>query len=154
MIVREVHIREVPWEHPDSVAMRKAQRVDLDIRYGSPDSEPGPHPTAVDITVFFVAYTDDGEAIGSGALRQLDDQHAEIKRMFVLPAHRGSGAASAILARLEQFARERHWVRLVLETGHRQPDAVRFYEREGYRRIPRFGYYVDSTHSLCFEKLL
>ena len=147
-------VREVPWEHPDSVAMRKGQRLDLDQRYGSPDSEPGPHPSAEDISVLFVAYTDDGEAIGSGALRQLDDQHAEIKRMFVSPAHRGSGAAGAILSRLEEFARGRGWHRLVLETGHRQPDAVRFYEREGFRPIPTFGYYVDSARSLCFEKVL
>ena len=75
-------MREVECEHPDSVAMRTGQRLDLDVRYGSPESEPGPHPTANDISVFFVAYTDDGEAIGSGALRKLDDQHAEIKRMF------------------------------------------------------------------------
>ncbi|MDJ0333810.1 GNAT family N-acetyltransferase [Salinibacterium sp. G-O1] len=147
-------VREVEWGHPDSVAMRKGQRLDLDQRYGSPDSEPGPHPTAADITMFFVAYADDGEPIGSGALRKLDDEHAEIKRMFVHPAHRGSGAGPAILARLEQFARDRQWKRLVLETGHRQPDAVRFYEREGYSGIPKFGYYVDSPNSLCFEKVL
>ena len=73
--------------------------------------------------------------------------------MFVTPAHGGSGAASAILRRLEEFARERDWHRLVLETGHRQPDAVRFYEREGFRPIPKFGFYVDSQHSLCFEKV-
>jgi putative acetyltransferase len=147
-------VREVEWEHPDAVAMRVGQRLDLDVRYGSPDSEPGPLPTATDITVFFVAYSDDGEAIGSGALRQLDDSHGEIKRMFVQPSHRGSGAASAILRRLEEFARVQRWDRLVLETGDRQPDAVRFYEREGYHRIPRFGYYMDSPLSLCFEKVL
>lgn len=74
--------------------------------------------------------------------------------MFVTPAHGGSGAASAILRRLEEFAREHHWHSLVLETGHRQPDAVRFSEREGYRPIPKLGYYADSRHSLCFEKVL
>lgn len=147
-------VREVEWGHPDSVELRKAQRVDLDARYGGPESEPGPHPTAADITVLFVAYSDDGEALGCGGLRQLDDDHAEIKRMFVQPEHRGSGAATAVLARLEQFAREKKWTRLVLETGHRQPDAVRFYEREGYRPIEKFGYYVDSANSLCFEKVL
>lgn len=147
-------VHQVPWEHPDSIAMRKGQRRDLDVRYGGPESEPGPHPTADDITVFFVAYTESGEPIGSGALRQLDASHAEIKRMFVQPAHRGSGAASAILNQLEQFGRERGWDRLVLETGDRQPDAVRFYEREGYRPIPKFGYYLDSPNSLCFEKML
>ncbi len=147
-------VLEVEWGHPDSVALRKAQRVDLDARYGGPESEPGPHPTAADITVFFVAYTDEGEPVGCGALRGLDDDHAEIKRMFVQPEARGSGAATAILARLEEFARGEHWSRLVLETGNRQPDAIRFYEREGYTPIPKFGYYVDSEFSLCYEKKL
>ena len=147
-------MRDVEWDHPDSVALRKAQRVDLDARYGSPDSEPSPHPTALDITFFVVAYADNDEPIRCGALRQLDDEHGEIKRMFVQPAHRGSGAAAAVLSRLEMFARQAHWRRLVLETGGRQPDATRFYERGGYHRIPNFGYYADSTSSLCYEKVL
>ena len=42
----------------------------------------------------------------------------------------------------------------VLETGDEQPDAIRFYEREGFTRIPNFGYYVDSPYSVCFEKTL
>ncbi len=104
-----IDVREVDWGHPDSVALRKAQRVDLDARYGGPESEPGPHPTADDITVLFVAYTDDGEPVACGALRQLDEEHGEIKRMFVEPAHRGSGAATAVLARLEEFARAAGW---------------------------------------------
>jgi putative acetyltransferase len=31
---------------------------------------------------------------------------------------------------------------------------VRFYTREGYAPIPRYGHYVDSDESLCFEKVL
>jgi hypothetical protein len=31
---------------------------------------------------------------------------------------------------------------------------VRFYEREGYGRIPNFGYYAGSAHSLCYAKAL
>jgi GNAT superfamily N-acetyltransferase len=147
-------LRQLEWGHPDSVALRAAQRLDLDARYGGPDSEPGPHPTADDITVFFAAYDDAGTAVGCGALRKLDEEHGEIKRMFVQPASRGSGAAAAILRRLEEYARQLGWTRLVLETGHRQPDAVRFYEREGYRSIPPFGYYADSPNSLCYEKIL
>jgi len=147
-------LRELEWGHPESVALRAAQRVDLDARYGGPDSEPGPHPTADDITVFFAAYDDSNAPVGCGALRQLDDEHGEIKRMFVQPASRGSGAAAAILRRLEEYARDLGWNRLVLETGHLQPEAMRFYEREGYHSIPPFGYYADSPNSLCYEKVL
>ena len=148
-----LELREVDWEHPDSVALRVAQRAELTERYGTPDSEPGPAPTGSDVDYFLVAYRD-GEAAGCGALRPLDDEHGEVKRMFVVPAQRGTGISTAILARLELTARDRGWRRLVLETGDLQPDAIRFYEREGYTRIPNFGYYADSPLSVCFEKRL
>lgn len=82
------------------------------------------------------------------------DSEAEVKRMFVAPQHRGTGVSTAILERLEVFGRERGYARLVLETGDRQPDAIRFYTREGYERIANFGYYADSAASLCFAKQL
>jgi putative acetyltransferase len=146
-------IRELDWDDPRGEGLRLAQRAELAIRYETPDSEPGPAPTAADITVFFVAFDGD-EAIGCGGLRQLDAVHGEVKRMYVRPDHRGGGVSTDILHTLEAWARERGWERLVLETGNRQPDAIRFYEREGYTRIPNFGHYVDSTISLCFERKL
>jgi putative acetyltransferase len=149
-----VKIEQVEWDHPAAVALRQAQREEIAIRYGTPDSEPGPAPTADDITAFFVAFDDDGNPLGCGGLRQRDDTEAELKRMFVAVPHRGSGVSTAILQRLEAYGRERGWVRLVLETGDQQPDAVRFYTREGFEPIPRFGYYVDSANSLCFAKAL
>jgi len=148
-----VIIEQVPWDHPASVSLRQAQRAEIEQRYGTPDSEPGPAPTGDDITAFFVAF--DGEKpVGCGGLRELDSTEAEIKRMFVDPSSRGTGVSTALLARLEQFGRERGYRRLVLETGDQQPDAIRFYTREGYERIPNFGYYTDSTLSLCFAKQL
>jgi GNAT superfamily N-acetyltransferase len=149
-----MRVEQVEWDHPAASALRQAQRDEIAIRYGTPDSEPGPAPTADDITAFFVAFDDDDNPLGCGGLRQRDDTEAEVKRMFVAPEHRGSGVSTAILRRLEQYGRERGWARLVLETGDQQPDAIRFYTREGYERIPNFGYYVDSAYSLCFEKPL
>ena len=146
-------IREIAWDDPRGEALRVAQRAELTIRYETPDSEPGPAPTAADITLFLVAF--DGEtAIGCGGLRQIDEHHGEIKRMYVLPERRGSGISTAVLRALEDAARQRGWDRLVLETGERQPDAIRFYEREGYTRIPNFGHYVDSAISICYERRL
>ena len=149
-----MRVEQVDFDHPASAALRQAQRDEIAIRYGRTDSEPGPAPTADDITAFFVAFDDDDNPIGCGGLRERDATEAEIKRMFVAPASRGSGVSTAILQRLEQYGRERNWTRLVLETGDQQPDAIRFYTREGYERIPNFGYYVDSALSLCFAKAL
>lgn len=148
-----IELREVAWDHPDSDRLRAAQQAELAGRYGRLDSEPGPKPSAGDMSIFFVAY-DGADAIGCGGLRTLDERHGEIKRMYVVPERRGSGVASAILRHLEVEARSCAWNRLVLETGEEQPDAMRFYEREGYTPIPNFGYYADSDLSRCYEKRL
>lgn len=147
-------VRQVAWDDPAAVSLRRSQRDELEVRYGTPDSEPGPAPTALDMTVFFVAFSDDDEPLGCGGLRELDATHGEIKRMFVSPSRRGTGTSTAILGALEQFGRARAWTRLVLETGAAQPDAMRFYEREGFIRIPPFGYYIGSTLSVCYGKEL
>lgn len=147
-------IQQVEWEHPASVSLRAAQRAEIEVRYGTPDSEPGPAPTASDITAFFVAFDDDGTPLGCGGLRQLNENEAEIKRMFVRVESRGSGVSTGILSRLEQHARDAGWRRLLLETGAAQPDAIRFYTREGYEPIPRFGHYEHHEASLCFAKLV
>jgi GNAT superfamily N-acetyltransferase len=147
-----IDVVEVDFDHADSARLRRAQRVELELRYGA-DTEPGVAPTASDITAFFVAYAD-GTPAGCGGLRELDCSHAEIKRMFVDPAFRGTGVSTAILRQLEQFGSARGWTRLVLETGKEQPDAVGFYEREGFTAIPLFGSYLGSETSLCYGKFL
>jgi len=146
-------IRTVAWDDPDGVALREAQQTEVSARYGVDDSEPGVKPSAADITLFLVAY-DGGEPAGCGGLRALDATHGEVKRMYVVPDRRGTGVSTAILRRLEESARELGWDRLLLETGTEQPDAMRFYEREGFHRIPNYGHYVDSEHSRCYAKTL
>jgi GNAT superfamily N-acetyltransferase len=148
-------IEERPWDDPAGAELRRRQRAELDARYGTDDHEPGPPPSADDIDLFLVAVDQDtGEAVACGALRRLDPAAAEIKRMYVLPRMRGSGVATAILRALEAAAAHRGWHTLRLETGTEQPDAQRFYRREGYREIPLFGSYVGSTLSVCFERKL
>ena len=151
-------IRAMPWDDPAGETLRSAQQNEISVRYGTPDSEPGPKPTAADISVFLVAFdvsADGNETpVGCGGLRTLDDVHGEIKRMYVIPERRGTGISTAVLTALEREARGRGWERVVLETGDQQQDAVRFYEREGYTSIPLFGYYADSPLSLCYEKVL
>ena len=139
------------WSDPDAEALRAAQRIDIEERYGTPDSEPGPAPTADDITAFFVLRDGDA-ALACGGLRAIDATSGEIKRMFVPTAHRRRGLSRLVLRGLEEHARSLGWTRLLLETGDRQPEAVGLYESAGYERIPNFGHYADSANSLCFAK--
>jgi putative acetyltransferase len=148
-------MRQLDWDDPIGVKLRTDQKAEVSKRYEVEDSEPGPAPTAADMTSFFVAFDAiDGTPVGCGGLRALDTDHGEIKRMYVVPERRGSGAATAVLRRLEQDARERGWSRVVLETGTAQQEAVRFYEREGYTAIPAYGHYIGSPWSLCYEREL
>jgi len=147
-------IGERAWDDPAGVALRAAQRAELDERYGSDDHEPGTPPSATNIDLFLVAVDPAGHPLGCGALRQLDRATAEIKRMYVAPAARGSGIATGLLRTLEKAAVQRGWTTLRLETGTAQPDAIRFYEREGYQPIPLFGAYLGADQSLCYERHL
>jgi GNAT superfamily N-acetyltransferase len=92
----------------------------------------------------FLVVRSAGRPVACGAVRRLDAQTAEIKRMYVVPAFRGQGIARRLLTALEAESTALGISRLVLETGDRQPEALALYERAGFARIPAFGKYVDS----------
>jgi len=102
---------------------------------------------------FVVAWVD-AEAVGCGAVRLLDDETAELKRMYVAPGCRRQGMAGAILRSLEDHARALGATRIVLETVIDPPAAVALYRAAGYGEIPKFGPYVDSEISFCMAKVL
>jgi GNAT superfamily N-acetyltransferase len=105
---------------------------------------------------FVVAWLN-GEAVGCGAWRSLGVSApgvAEIKRMFVEPKARRGGISRQILGELERFARADGYSKVRLETGRRQPYAIRLYETSGYRRIEPYGRYRDDPLSVCYEKVL
>ncbi|WP_328449765.1 GNAT family N-acetyltransferase [Amycolatopsis sp. NBC_00438] len=147
-----IAISAVNWDDPDAARLREAQRVELDARYGTDNHEPGALPTAETMAVFLVARDGGGTAVGCGGLRPLGPDSAEIKRMYVDPAARGSGVATALLRALEDHARELGIPRLLLETGTGQPDAMRFYQREGYEPIEAYGPYRGEPLSRCFTR--
>jgi GNAT superfamily N-acetyltransferase len=144
-----VTIAEVPWASADGARLRWAMQVELAARYNMPDQEVEP-PTAETISVFLIARHPGGDAVGCGALRLLEDGTAEIKRMYVTPETRGTGVATRILRALENYARLHGVESLVLSTGVKQPDAIRFYEREGYQPIDGYGPYVGEPLARCF----
>ena len=96
----------------------------------------------------------DGSPIGCGALRLLDSETGEIKRMFVRPEARGQQVGRAILGELESWARELELSRVILETVLKLEAAVGLYRSQGYQRIPNYPPYTDISESACFEKKL
>jgi len=74
--------------------------------------------------------------------------------MFTVSTNRGKNLASNVLHALETWAIEMGYQTCLLETGPKQPEAIRLYEKNGYKLIPNYGQYVGVESSICFEKRL
>jgi GNAT superfamily N-acetyltransferase len=74
--------------------------------------------------------------------------------MFVLPSQRNKGVASLVLNALENWAKELHYPKCILETSTKQPDAIALYTKNAYKIIPNYAPYENVAVSVCFEKIL
>ncbi len=124
-------------------------------------SEPGANHFRLDheeITggrgTFLIVYRE-GAPVGCGALRLIDAETAELKRMYVSPSVRGIGLGRRLVTALEVEARALGVQRLVLETGVQQIAALALYRATGFRPIPLYGEYCLSREtSVCLGKEL
>lgn len=133
--------------------LQLVRRLDADLaeRDGEEHAFYAQFNTVTKLNHVVVAYAA-SQAVGCGAIKEIAPGVVEIKRMYTAPEYRGQGVASAVLAELEAWARERSYHQARLETGLRQPEAIRLYEKNGYRRIPNYGQYAGVENSVCFEK--
>jgi putative acetyltransferase len=113
-----------------------------------------PDDVTIPRSAFVVAWLND-DPVGCGALRPMpDDTIAEVKRMYVRQSARGKGISHQILAKLEEVATEFEYATIQLETGTLQTQAMNLYGSSGYAQIDCYEPYVDSSHSVCYEKRL
>jgi putative acetyltransferase len=103
--------------------------------------------------VFLVARINE-RIVGCGAIRDHPEGYGELKRMWVNPAVRGHGVGTQLLAALENAGRARGHTILRLETGIRQPEALRLYRAAGYLDCAPFGSYRPDPLSVFMEKRL
>lgn len=159
-----ITIERVPWEDPRAVELRAVMDDEMHERYGDAIGDEDPAVTearnrslAVDpaqVITSVLALDEDGAPLGHIAVRWLGDE-VELKRLVVLAAARGKGAATALLAESERVAREQGVRRLILQTGDKQPEAVALYEKTGWQPIPVYPPYAATMPwSFCFEKAL
>lgn len=107
-----------------------------------------------DPAIRFFVLREDGELLGCGALKRLDEGHGEIKSMRTADAALGRGVGKAMLDHLTEYARSEGMSRLSLETGSTEQFAAanRLYEKEGFERTGPFGGYADTPFTRFFTK--
>lgn len=134
----------------DSEQLIKELSEELGVLYDS-DGTAGFEPSDVEVPrAAFVVARIDGYPVGCGALRPLEDNAVEVKRMYTRSGYRRKGVAQAILAELERLALEFGYSSMKLQTGPKQPEAAALYERVGYYRIPIFSGTWDQV--LAYQK--
>lgn len=126
---------------------------ELHSRYGETQLKYNSYNKIESLNTIVIAYRED-QPVGCGCFKYYDKDSVEIKRMIVIPEFRGRGIAKRILLELEIWAIEKGFSRSVLETGIKQPEAIRFYSKLGYQKIDNYGQYVGNQNSTCMSKNL
>ena len=148
---RDLGVRLV-LERADSDASRELQNsffADIAARY--PGWDPGEGPSA-DPSEFrapdgawVVSYLD-ARPLGCGGVKAVDDETAEIRRVFLQKEARGRGIGRQLLQELEEHARRLGYRRVRLNTGDRQPEALGLFRSAGYVEIADFNGYAFAHH--------
>ena len=97
-----------------------------------------------------------GRLVGTGALKHLSAEHAELKSMRSAGSVRGLGVGRAILEHILGQAVDLGYQRVSLETGS-QPffePAYQLYRRYGFTDCEPFGSYVPDPHSRFMTRVL
>ncbi|WP_144754656.1 GNAT family N-acetyltransferase [Curtobacterium pusillum] len=152
-----LEVRTVPADIPEVDALLDAYLDEREATFPSAQGSYARKRTpAAEFTppngVFAVAY-DDGLAVGCGGLRRIADDTAgdrpdvrfEVKHVFVTPAGRGKGVATALMDTLEAAAAELGATAIVLDTNDSLVAAGAMYRGRGYERVQPFNDNPNAT---------
>jgi GNAT superfamily N-acetyltransferase len=146
-------IREVKPTDSDANILIRAFEEDIYCRYVNKfsvnfasDTEPQ------DLFCLVVSFQE--EPIAYGEICLVDQDIAEIRRMFVLPKYRRQGIGNYLLSKLERYAQWRNWKSIRLQTGICQQESIQLYERCHYRPTACFSKNTRSEFSLFYAKNL
>lgn len=101
----------------------------------------------------FLAMIDEKPA-GCIAVRKLETEICEMKRLYVRGEFRGTGLGRELIEKAFEAAREIGYAKMRLDTlSHKMPKAVALYEHYGFYEIPPY-YNNPHTKTLFLEKIL
>ena len=77
--------------------------------------------------------------LGAVALKPLETEVAEIKRLFVRPQARKAGVGKALVSAILKAAQERGYLEIKLDTLPEMAEAIALYRSFGFAPIPPYG---------------
>lgn len=101
---------------------------------------------------YLIVARSDGAPVGCGALKRLDADVGEIKRVWIAREMRGRGVASRLMDELETLARKVGFHTVKLDTNKALTEAHALYRKRGYRETERYNDNPYAHH--WFEKRL
>jgi putative acetyltransferase len=99
----------------------------------------------------FLVAIDQGRVIGTGAIRRLEGDAAELKRLWLLEAYQGRGIGYQLMQTLLRFAQTTGYRHIRLLTDRRQDRAIRFYQRIGFQPIECDS---EDPNDICMEMVI
>jgi len=148
-----LEVRPGDFADPQVIAL-----LDHHFRDMHANSPPG-KAFALDLTalqtldITFLTLWEDDKLLGCGALKQLTDDHGEIKSMRTQTNYLRRGVAARLLAEFMAIALQRGYSRLSLETGRGEAfaAAIALYERFGFVSGDKFADYQPSDFNQFFH---
>ena len=150
----QVTVRTVPADLPEVDALLDAYLDEREATFPSAQGSYSRKRTpAAEFTpprgVFLVAYDGDDTPLGCGGLRRIpddgDDVRFEVKHVFVTPAGRGRGVATAVMDELERAGARLGATAIVLDTNDSLVAAGAMYRSRGYVRVDPFNDNPNAT---------
>ena len=101
--------------------------------------------TYIDTGGEFLVVTIDEKIVGMGALKKIDTETAEIKRMRVEPRLQGQGIGKLILDKLIEKAKMLGYKKLILDVALKQKVAQHLYESRNFKETKHGEIYGQET---------
>ena len=113
----------------------------IHIQYGPPDG------------ILRIASTGSESAIGCFGIRKIEERICELKRMYVLPDHRGKGFGQVLMDDAVSEGKRLGYERMRLDTIPTMKAAVKLYQKNGFYTIQPYRYNPFES-AMFFEKQL
>ena len=92
----------------------------------------------------FLVVMDGEKLVGTGAVKKLKENIAELKRLWLLEEYHGQKIGFQVISKLLSFARTHGYEKIRLQTSTKQERALRFYKQLGFYEIPSYRESMDD----------